>query len=191
MNFIKAFVKNTLYIIMFIILLIMGYCTVRVSMHSAEESGRQARERKEQAENNSDSLPVAEPAAMPAPMPAPEPAPMPDPTSNETLLKELVQDGDNFRLNSKDKIDVMTIFAVMLGRSIGCGHETDETSAKIGKWMDRHFLPGSNDQIIYMPIFMEGIAKHMKEQIAGESPDSCSAVKTFFESPVFLNTVQE
>ncbi|MFZ2586823.1 MAG: hypothetical protein WAZ18_01675 [Alphaproteobacteria bacterium] len=89
------------------------------------------------------------------------------------------------------EIDTMTTFAVMLGRSIGCAHDTDTSAQKIGTWLDRHFPPKSSDQKTYLPIFMQGVSMNMKAQMAGESPDSCSKVKAFFQSPEFLRVVRQ
>jgi hypothetical protein len=48
--------------------------------------------------------------------------------------------------------------------------------------MDRTIPPGSNDQQIYLPIFMAGLRYHAQQQKDGKSPDSCSAVLRSFKS---------
>lgn len=81
---------------------------------------------------------------------------------------------------SDQDIDKMTTYAVLLGRAIACGADTDSASAQIGEWMDKKFPPGSKDQQVYLPIFMEGVKMHMEQQQSGQSPDSCSEVKKQF-----------
>ncbi|SPD76373.1 hypothetical protein PITCH_A920001 [uncultured Desulfobacterium sp.] len=46
--------------------------------------------------------------------------------------------------------------------------------------MDRKFPPGSSDQKIYLPIFMNGVKYHAEQQANGKSPDTCSQVKSTF-----------
>jgi len=83
---------------------------------------------------------------------------------------------------SNADIDRMTTYAVILGRGVACGASTAGPSARVGAWMDRVFPPGSNDQKIYLPIFMQGVQHHAQQQKAGKSPDSCSTVLRNFNS---------
>lgn len=75
------------------------------------------------------------------------------------------------------EIDHMTTYAVILGRATGCGIDVTSESARVGKWMDRVFPPGSRDQQIYLPIFIQGMSHHAREQAAGRSPDSCAEMR--------------
>lgn len=74
-------------------------------------------------------------------------------------------------------IDKLTTYAVIMGRAIGCGIDTENEMRRVGSWMDRRFPPGSSDQKIYLPIFIAGVKKHAQNQANGNSPDSCSAVR--------------
>lgn len=78
---------------------------------------------------------------------------------------------------SDTDIDRMTSYAVILGRAAGCGINTEKESRLVGKWMDRVFPPGSKDQKIYLPVFIEGMAFHARQQAAGRSPDSCAEMR--------------
>jgi hypothetical protein len=51
---------------------------------------------------------------------------------------------------------------------------------RVGAWMDLKFPPGSSDQKIYLPIFMEGVKHHAEQQANGKSPDTCSQVRSTF-----------
>ncbi|MEK6685995.1 MAG: hypothetical protein AABY99_06360, partial [Pseudomonadota bacterium] len=75
---------------------------------------------------------------------------------------------------SSEDIDKLTTYATILGRAIACGNDIEDSMYRVGvgKWMDRTFLPGSVDQKIYLPIFMEGVRYHAQMQKEGESPDS-------------------
>ena len=90
-----------------------------------------------------------------------------------------------FTLAASDSdIDKLTTYAVILGRAIGCGIKTEYESRRVGAWMDKTFPPGSSDQKTYLPIFIQGLQYHAKQQSTGNSPDSCSQVrKTFNNMP--------
>ena len=75
------------------------------------------------------------------------------------------------------QIDHMTSYAVVFGRATGCGIDVSSESARVGKWLDRVFPPGSKDQQIYLPIFVSGMTHHAREQAAGRSPDSCAEMR--------------
>jgi len=81
---------------------------------------------------------------------------------------------------SNADIDKLTSYAVILGRAIGCGINTDYEMRRVGAWMDKKFPPGSSDQKTYLPIFMQGLQYHAKQQSNGNSPDSCSQVRKTF-----------
>ncbi len=74
-------------------------------------------------------------------------------------------------------IDRMTTYAVILGRAAGCGIDTSIESARVGRWMDRKFPPGSQDQLTYLPVFVQGMTYHAKMQSSGSSPDSCAEIR--------------
>ncbi|WP_448873940.1 hypothetical protein [Desulfobulbus propionicus] len=80
-----------------------------------------------------------------------------------------------FSADQKD-IDMLTSYAVMLGRAAACKADTKEAVSRIGAWMDRSFPPGSSDQQIFFPIFAEGVKMNFEKQLKGESPDSCNDV---------------
>ncbi|MGY6274994.1 hypothetical protein [Methylomonas sp. MgM2] len=82
---------------------------------------------------------------------------------------------------SSSDTDKLTSYAVILGRAAACGIDTTDASSRVGGWMDRVFPPGSQDQIIFLPIFMEGMRYHAQQQASGNSPDSCSAVRRAFD----------
>jgi len=86
----------------------------------------------------------------------------------------------NAQAASRADIDRLTSYAVILGRAIACGIDTQEASVQIGKWMDKRFPPGSKDQQTYLPIFIDGVKYHAEQQRAGRSPDSCSQVRHSF-----------
>jgi hypothetical protein len=81
---------------------------------------------------------------------------------------------------SKADIDRLTTYAVIIGRAIGCGVDTDDASRRVGAWMDEKFPPGSSDQQIFLPIFMTGVKYHAEQQANGKSPDTCSQVRSTF-----------
>ncbi len=83
---------------------------------------------------------------------------------------------------SNNDVDKLTTYAVMLGRALACGVNTKTAASKVGYWMDRVFPPGSEDQITYLPIFLEGIKHNAEQQSSGNSPDSCSDVKRSFNA---------
>jgi len=79
-------------------------------------------------------------------------------------------------------IDKMTTYAVMLGRAIGCGLDMSGPSRRVGRWMDRHFPPGSSSQRTYLLIFVEGMKHHAQQQASGNSPDSCATVQRVIDT---------
>lgn len=81
---------------------------------------------------------------------------------------------------SQADIDRLTTYAVIIGRAIACGVDTDDAMRRVGAWMDVKFPPRSSDQKIYLPIFMEGVKYHAEQQANGKSPDTCSQVRSTF-----------
>lgn len=81
---------------------------------------------------------------------------------------------------SEEDIDKMTTYAVILGRSIACGIDTDFAMRRVGAWVDRTFPLGSSDQKSYLPVFVIGLEYHAKQQSSGKSPDTCTQIKRTF-----------
>ena len=77
---------------------------------------------------------------------------------------------------TRGRIDQMTTYAVMLGRAVGCGHNTQTEMKRVGMWMDMVAPPGTSDQQIYLPMFMDGVMYHARQQSSGKSPDGCVEV---------------
>ena len=84
--------------------------------------------------------------------------------------------------SSETDIDKMTTYAVILGRGIACGADSATASSRVGAWMDRVFPPGSQDQKLYLPIFVQGVQYHAQLQRNGKTPDSCATVNRNFNS---------
>ena len=76
----------------------------------------------------------------------------------------------------------LTTYATLLGRGIACGVDTDIAAKRVGAWMDQVAPPGSKDQMIYLPIFAQGVEYHAKHQKDGLSPDSCKTLKKTFNT---------
>ena len=81
---------------------------------------------------------------------------------------------------NKGDIDKMTSYAVILGRAIGCGIDTDEAAKYVGRWFDSRWPRRSPDQGTYLMILADGIKMHADEQRSGRAPDSCSEVRRQF-----------
>lgn len=81
---------------------------------------------------------------------------------------------------SASDINALTTYAVIIGRAIACGVNTDYAMRRVGSWMDDKFPPGSADQKTYLPIFISGVKYHATQQKNGESPDTCSQVRSSF-----------
>lgn len=78
---------------------------------------------------------------------------------------------------SSADIDRLTTYAVVLGRAVGCQIDATNAYSRVGRWMDRAFPPGSEDQKTYLPVFIVGVKHNAEQQAAGRSPDSCSSVR--------------
>ncbi|WP_144445430.1 hypothetical protein [Comamonas sp. 26] len=83
-------------------------------------------------------------------------------------------------VSANANIDKMTTYAVLLGRAIGCGIEVKKPMERVGAWMDKVFPPGSEDQKVLLPIFVQGVMDNSKAQTEGRSPDTCNQVRTSF-----------
>jgi hypothetical protein len=75
-------------------------------------------------------------------------------------------------------VDALTTYAVLLGRAVACGVDTDDASRRVGRWMDKRFTP--EDQKTYLPVFAIGTRYHAQMQKDGKSPDSCAKVRSEF-----------
>lgn len=82
---------------------------------------------------------------------------------------------------TSDSIDRMTTYAVVLGRAIGCGIDTQHQTTRVGLWFDKNFPLGPSKSN-YMKIMMNGIQQHATLQKNGQSPDSCSSIRQKFQS---------
>jgi hypothetical protein len=80
---------------------------------------------------------------------------------------------------SKDDIDRLATFLVMLGRAIACGLPKS-IGTEVFTWFVKKFPPGSRDQKLYGQVFLEGITINTEMQAKGLSPDTCDAVAKFF-----------
>ena len=87
---------------------------------------------------------------------------------------------DMYNRNKKNDIDKLTSYAVILGRACACGIDVGSASRKVGAWIDKKFPPGSSDQMFYLNLFMKGMEHHAKQQSVGNSPDTCSQVRSAF-----------
>ena len=74
---------------------------------------------------------------------------------------DVVASGETLSATDAD-IDKLTTFAVVLGRGVACRADVEPAMKRVGRWMDVKFPPGSRDQQIYLPIFMEGV-RHLAE----------------------------
>lgn len=79
---------------------------------------------------------------------------------------------------ANQNVDKMTTYSVLLGRAIGCGMDVEKQMVQVGSWMDKVFPPGSSDQKVLLPIFIKGIMDNSKAQANGNSPDSCSQIRS-------------
>jgi len=78
---------------------------------------------------------------------------------------------------TRQDINKLTTYAVIIGRAIGCSVNTDAAVNRVTTWFDKKFPPGSPGQKKFLIIFMGGIEHHVKEQVRGNSPDNCQTVK--------------
>jgi hypothetical protein len=82
---------------------------------------------------------------------------------------------------TRDEIDAMTTYAVVIGRSIACGADSSNAMRRVGAWLDRTFTPGTKQHSTNVLIFVEGVKLHADLQRRGKSPDPCSAVLRTFD----------
>lgn len=74
-------------------------------------------------------------------------------------------------------IERVTTFAVLVGRGAGCGINVKPKIERVGRWLDRVAPPGSSGQQVLLPMFMQQVEYHARQQVSGRSPDGCAAVK--------------
>lgn len=83
-----------------------------------------------------------------------------------------------YAISDRD-MDMMTSYAVMIGRADACDIDTKDAYAKIQRW----FKSVLNDREGYiMVIFFQGVDMSKKQQLNGETPDSCYAVEKAFRT---------
>lgn len=71
-------------------------------------------------------------------------------------------------------------YALLLGRGIGCGLDTDRAVGAIGAWFDRTFPPGSASHERYLPVLTNAVQLYAEQQRQGYSPDSCADIARAF-----------
>ena len=86
------------------------------------------------------------------------------------------------RAASAADLETMGEMALLLGRAVGCGLDTDRAAAAISAWLDQTFPPGSTDQARYLPAFSADVRRHAREQQSGDSPDSCADIAAALEA---------
>jgi hypothetical protein len=83
---------------------------------------------------------------------------------------------------SAQDLESMRGMALLLGRAIGCGLDTDRAVKAIGAWLDQTFPPGSAEQTRYLQAFGADVRQHARQQQSGDSPDSCADVADALKS---------
>ena len=83
---------------------------------------------------------------------------------------------DHISLEDSDR---MTTYATALGRAAGCGIEISPQGAQMGRWIRSITAPGRDEEAM-MLAFKVGLVAAEKAQLDGESPDSCSQVRTSY-----------
>lgn len=83
---------------------------------------------------------------------------------------------------SEEDVDRLTTYGAALGKGIACkANGVDEASRRVGKWMDVHFPPGSDDQKTYLLALTQGI--EASARIQAEMPtESCDSVRKSFSN---------
>ena len=74
-------------------------------------------------------------------------------------------------------IDKVSTYAVLIGRGAACGVDISGPSERVGAWLDRVAPPGSQAQLMLLPMFMQQSRYHAAQQAGGQSPDDCSTVQ--------------
>lgn len=101
-------------------------------------------------------------------------------------IKQSTRIASNKNLTSIDTYtDKMASYAAVIGRGAACGGDPNEPLTRVGSWMDEWFADlnvSPKMQSNYLVIFMQGTEYHMKQQQAGNSPDSCSSALNTFNS---------
>ncbi len=73
-------------------------------------------------------------------------------------------------------LESMSRMALLLGRAVGCGLDTQRAVKAISTWLDQTFPPGSAEQTRYLRTFSADVRRHARQQQSGDSPDSCADV---------------
>lgn len=103
-------------------------------------------------------------------------------TSPNRVYSPRFQDHGSVSSGKRQDVDRLTSYAVILGRATGCNIDTTKEMQMVGRWMDRIYPPGSEDQRVMLPVFMAGVKQHADAQRAGRSPDGCATVARHFGS---------
>jgi hypothetical protein len=77
---------------------------------------------------------------------------------------------------SQGDLETMSRMALLLGRAVGCGLDTDRAVKAISAWLDQTFPPGSAEQARYLQAFGADVRRHAQQQQSGDTPDSCADV---------------
>lgn len=98
------------------------------------------------------------------------------PSPAESNYKKTFQRGS---VSCSDKYNLITTYAVFIGRAAACRENFDEPMKYVGTWIDSCFEP--RERAVQLAIFAAGVKFHAENQRNGNSPDSCSSVaKTFY-----------
>ena len=75
------------------------------------------------------------------------------------------------------EVNMMTSYAVFIGRGYACGVNTEPEAKRVGEWLERVLVRGSEDYELLVPIFFASIQNHANLQNRGETPDNCDTFK--------------
>jgi TPR repeat protein len=100
-------------------------------------------------------------------------------TSNSKRQAKLQSPNNQEKLESQFT-DKMTTYSTISGRATACDIDMTKENEIVGKWMDREFERlnvSSKMRMSYMLIYAEGMRMSMKDQLTGNSPDTCETIK--------------
>jgi hypothetical protein len=75
-------------------------------------------------------------------------------------------------------LEVMALYATMIGRGVACGENITPPMLSVGRWMRRIFT--ASEQSRYLAVFVFGIENAARDQKSGASPDTCRSVSREF-----------
>jgi hypothetical protein len=76
--------------------------------------------------------------------------------------------------SSLDGIEILTMYAVVLGRATACGLNTAGLATAASKWLDQTYKGADREK--YMATMLYLTAQQAAEQSEGKSPDTCADV---------------